>query len=1130
MADGSLVFDTLINSSGFKLGMQALGGIAKKSVAGIAAATAAASTAVAALAKQSAECYADYEQLAGGSKLMFGSAYDYIADKAKNAFKDIQMSQNDYLQQVNGFAVGLKTALGGDELAAAKLADRIVTAEADIVAATGNTAENVQNAFNGIMKNNFTMLDNLQIGITPTKEGFQELIDKVNAWKESQGEATNYVIDNLADCQNALVDYIEMQKLSGYAQAEGAATLSGSMASMKAAWENLLTGISDPTQDLDRLVSDLTDSISNVMENFKPVINSMLPQMAKGVTQLAEEILPMIPETINNMLPSVLEGADSLIGALINTLSELFAAAIPIINDNVGTIIDTLISGLTTSAPELAKPAAQLLSTLTQALSDNTGKVTQGAIDVITALCDSLSDEAPTLIPAAVKAIGTIAETLVNNLDKILSAGGKIIKSLAEAIVSDDTLSVFATEIPKVIDTIVLYIGENLNDFIIAGYNIAESIVEGIFSYDWSGVAEDIGAKIHQGEVEAERLAMEDRHSDDIAKWGKMTLSELNTELIRIKDEMGKVNIYENLYDYLLEGKGELEDALSDGLISQDIFDEVKNCGEDTFMYLQNRIEDTDAAYTDLEEQSKLITDIIAKENAKLSEGTKRNKEWQKSIADGYAENARNAANTKAWVPDYSAAENANGDLVQSNNALADNTEETASKITKSSKKISDEFRSFYEDLKYRRARGFIDDDEYKQELTDKLNSSSEYASALYTSYWSEIQTNTDKATETITEAAKDQWESIDRLNKMGIYNDKKTQEERLKWIKRYCPQYADEYYEYYSEVYDYQRSMEEQSLKSTKETLSEQADIVKAKLSEISSEYKSAYKDIQSDISKYKSALMSVGDTFSVTESEDENGNKTKKYTVNDVSKRLEKMKKYHESLLKLRDMGASNSLISEIIGLGAEDGAYMAEQLVRDKDFANFNDLYKQLDDEAQAMANEFYAPDIQKLNDNTAEQILSAYGELPAEFGALGSAAAEAFSKGMSGDITEVITNSIGNFGDGIKSALEGMKSDYNFLDFLESTDYQKIGLSAGQDFYKGFSAGLGDIEAARSAINAGGSSLVSASAVSSGVTSASSDSGGDTVLNAKIYTTVTLDGDKVGQAVTDYQFRRSQEGGT
>ena len=133
--------------------------------------------AVTALTTKSIQAYADYEQLVGGAELLFGDAYSYITDKAKNAYATVQMSQNDYLQQVNGFATGLKTALGGNEQAAAELADRIVSAEADIVAATGNTQENVQNAFNGIMKSNFTMLDNLQLGITPTKEGFQQVID-----------------------------------------------------------------------------------------------------------------------------------------------------------------------------------------------------------------------------------------------------------------------------------------------------------------------------------------------------------------------------------------------------------------------------------------------------------------------------------------------------------------------------------------------------------------------------------------------------------------------------------------------------------------------------------------------------------------------------------------------------------------------------------------------------------------------------------------------------------------------------------------------------------------------------------------------------------------------------------------
>lgn len=92
--------------------------------------------------------YADYEQLVGGSQLLFGNAYEYIAEKAKNAYSTVQLSQNEYLKQVNGFATGLKTSLGGNEQAAAELADRIVNAEADIVAATGNSQENIQNAFN----------------------------------------------------------------------------------------------------------------------------------------------------------------------------------------------------------------------------------------------------------------------------------------------------------------------------------------------------------------------------------------------------------------------------------------------------------------------------------------------------------------------------------------------------------------------------------------------------------------------------------------------------------------------------------------------------------------------------------------------------------------------------------------------------------------------------------------------------------------------------------------------------------------------------------------------------------------------------------------------------------------------
>lgn len=248
---------------------------------------------VADVGKAAYTSYARYEQLAGGAQLMFGDAYDFVAEKARNAYKTVQMSQNDYLQQVNGFATGLKTALGGNVQAAAELADKVITAEADVVAATGNTQEAVQNAFNGIMKSNFTMLDNLQLGITPTKEGFQQLIDKVNEWNAENGEATAYTIDNLADCQAALVDYIEMQGLSNYAAEEAARTIEGSTASMKAAWQNLATGMADSNADMEGLTQDFVDSVFTAGRNIIPRVQ----QIVTGVGTATVEAISYLRET-----------------------------------------------------------------------------------------------------------------------------------------------------------------------------------------------------------------------------------------------------------------------------------------------------------------------------------------------------------------------------------------------------------------------------------------------------------------------------------------------------------------------------------------------------------------------------------------------------------------------------------------------------------------------------------------------------------------------------------------------------------------------------------------------------------------------------------------------------------------
>lgn len=375
-----------------------------------AAAVAAGGAAVLTVGKQAIAAYADYEQLVGGAELMFGEAYDFIADKAKNAYSTVQMSQNEYLQQVNGFATGLKTALGGNEQAAAELADRIINAEADVVAATGNSQEAVQNAFNGIMKSNYTMLDNLQIGITPTKEGFQEVIDKVNEWNAANGRATEYQIENLADCQSALVDYIEMVGMQGYAANEAASTIQGSVASMKGAWSNLLVGIADDNADFKTLTSNFVDSLVAVGKNIIPRINVIVQGITQLVSEASQTIVPLVVQTLLENLPGIIAAGMDLVIALVNGIL-----------DNIDLLINCVLN---------------LVDVIVDKLIENLPKLIEGGIRLTIALAGGLVKAIPQLVERIPEIIAAIVNGFVAGSGQILEVGKNIVKGVWEGIQS----------------------------------------------------------------------------------------------------------------------------------------------------------------------------------------------------------------------------------------------------------------------------------------------------------------------------------------------------------------------------------------------------------------------------------------------------------------------------------------------------------------------------------------------------------------------------------------------------------------------------------------------------------------------------------------------------------------------
>ena len=154
-----------LDSSSFERGIS----LAKGSMKAIGAAIGAAGAAVGAFAKESLEAYASYEQLVGGVETLFGDSAGKIKEYADAAYQTAGMSANDYMETVTAFSASLINSLEGDTDKAADQADKAIRDMSDNANKMGTDIENIQNAYRGFARGNFTILDNLSLGYAGTK-------------------------------------------------------------------------------------------------------------------------------------------------------------------------------------------------------------------------------------------------------------------------------------------------------------------------------------------------------------------------------------------------------------------------------------------------------------------------------------------------------------------------------------------------------------------------------------------------------------------------------------------------------------------------------------------------------------------------------------------------------------------------------------------------------------------------------------------------------------------------------------------------------------------------------------------------------------------------------------------------
>lgn len=136
---------------------EAFGGLAT----GVKVAGAAIGGAFVATSKSALDAYASYEQNIGGVNKLFGESANQLVADAQEAWRTCGSSANTYMEQVTSFSASLISSLGGDTQSAVSYAKTAMVDMADNANTFGTSIEDIQHAYQGFAKENYTMLDNL---------------------------------------------------------------------------------------------------------------------------------------------------------------------------------------------------------------------------------------------------------------------------------------------------------------------------------------------------------------------------------------------------------------------------------------------------------------------------------------------------------------------------------------------------------------------------------------------------------------------------------------------------------------------------------------------------------------------------------------------------------------------------------------------------------------------------------------------------------------------------------------------------------------------------------------------------------------------------------------------------------
>ncbi|AJA56885.1 phage tail protein [Lactococcus lactis] len=379
---------------------------------------------------------ADLQQSLGGVETLFKDNADKVKKYATEGYKTAGMSANAYMETVTGFSASMIKSLNGDTAKAADLSNQAIVDMSDNANKMGTNIGDIQNAYQGFAKQNYTMLDNLKLGYGGTKEEMQRLLTDA---QKLTGQ--KYDISNFSDITQAIHAIQTEMDITGTTAKEASTTFSGSFDSMKAAMSNVLGNLS-LGRDLQGPLNALVSTTSTFLfKNFIPMVGNIFKALPGAIStfvsaagkelssklglsigsgmsgfgeKITKTIAPIIdgfkvafgqlPALFNTVVSSVtpiitkigtaftqldFSGIQSLISSIIPAIQTGFTTMMGIVGPTLDTLISSFVKMWNAIQP-LATVIASALMPVFQVLGAFIGGVLKGAMIALAGTFDTI--------------------------------------------------------------------------------------------------------------------------------------------------------------------------------------------------------------------------------------------------------------------------------------------------------------------------------------------------------------------------------------------------------------------------------------------------------------------------------------------------------------------------------------------------------------------------------------------------------------------------------------------------------------------------------------------------------------------------------------------------------------------